>query len=191
MEREVPISRGGTRVVDPPGDEALAAAVRDDPRAFEALYVRHRASVYRYLRSRVRDDDLAADLTATTFERALVAIGRYRPMGGGFLAWLFRIARNAAIDADRRGARLAPADLARLPARPGPEVDAVAAERLAELRARVADLPDLQREAIVLRYAARLTAREIGGVIGKSEAATQKVLTRALAALKETYRDRE
>ena len=191
MERAVPISRGGTRAAEPAGDESLVAAVRDDPRAFEALYLRHRASVYRYLRSRVGDDDVAADLTATTFERALAAIGRYRPVGGGFLAWLFRIARNAAIDAGRRGGRLAPADFAEFGATPGPEADAVAAERLAELRARVAQLPDLQREAIVLRYAGRLTAREIGGVIGKSEAASQKLLTRALAALKETYRDHE
>ena len=49
-------------------------------------------------------------------------------------------------------------------------------------------LPDVQREALALRYAAGLTAREIGAVIGKSEQATQKLLSRALATLREEHR---
>ena len=49
-------------------------------------------------------------------------------------------------------------------------------------------LPQIQREAIVLRYAARLTAREIGDVLGKSDQATQKLLSRALATIRESYR---
>ena len=73
---------------------------------FEALYLRHRTAVYRYARSRSATDDDAADLTALTFERAFVAYGRYRESGGGVLAWLFRIARNAAID-EARHRRLA------------------------------------------------------------------------------------
>ena len=53
--------------------DALVETARHDPRAFEALYLRHRTSVYRYLRARVGNDDDAADLTATTFERAFAA----------------------------------------------------------------------------------------------------------------------
>ena len=48
----------------------------------------------------------------------------------------------------------------------------------------LATLPDLQRDAIVLRYGAGLTARQIGEVLGKREAATQKLLSRALASLR-------
>ncbi len=48
-------------------------------------------------------------------------------------------------------------------------------------------LPELQRECLLLRYGAGLTAREIGQVIGKSHEATQKLITRALAKLKENY----
>jgi RNA polymerase sigma-70 factor (ECF subfamily) len=69
------------------------------------------------------------------------------------------------------------------------EDDLVRKEQLAELRSRVSKLPDTQREAIVLRYAGGLTAREIGATLGKSEAATQKLLSRALEALRETYRE--
>lgn len=169
-------------------DEELALAARSDPKAFGLLYNRHRLAVFRYLRSRTSTEDDAAELTAVTFERALSAMPRYRPSGGGFLAWLLRIARNAAIDAGRRSWAIPlrvelPDD--RLIT--SPEGSAVANEARSRLVAAVNALPETHREAIVLRYAARLTAREIGQVLGKSDQATQKLLTRALMTIRETY----
>jgi RNA polymerase sigma-70 factor (ECF subfamily) len=172
------------RSLDPEDDLALAA--RSDRAAFENLYVRHRSAVYRYLRTRTISGDDAADLTALTFERAFVAISRYRPGGAGVRAWLFGIARNAAIDHGRRRVTEPPPDPPRDPDS-GPEARVVADEDSAELRGRVAALPPDQRDAIVLRFAAGFTAREIGAVIGKSEAASQKLVSRGLAALKEAY----
>jgi RNA polymerase sigma-70 factor (ECF subfamily) len=178
------IARDTTRRLDL--DDDLALAARNDTAAFEALYVRHRSPVYRYLRTRTTDGDDAADLTALTFERAFVAIARYRPGGAGVRAWLVGIARNASIDHGRR--RLA----APRPERPsdpdeGLEARFVADEAASELRGRVAALSPDQRDAIVLRFAAGLTAREIGDVLGKSEAASQKLVSRGLTALKEAY----
>src|SRR4051794_3631005 len=83
-------------------DAALVQAARNDLQTFELIYRRHRVAVYRYLRSRTRSDDEAGELAAITFERALAGIGSFRPAGGGLLAWLLRIARNAHIDALRR-----------------------------------------------------------------------------------------
>ena len=172
-------------------DERLALGARSNPTAFATLYGRHRDSVFRYLRVRCTNDDDALDLTAVTFERALVAIPKYRPLGAGFAAWLLRIARNAAIDDSRRQrARPAAAALAeaeRQPARDDPEAAAVAADENRRLRALVRALPEPQRDALALRYSAGLTARQIGAVIGKSEEATQKLITRALSDLKEAY----
>jgi RNA polymerase sigma-70 factor (ECF subfamily) len=159
--------------VDADVDLADARAAADDPAAFEAIY--------RYARSRTASDDAALELTAVTFERALRSIDRFRPRGGGMAAWLLRIARNAAIDEGRRAAR-----------RPVVAVDpeaATASDDAADLRLLVAALPDRQREAIELRYAAGLTAREIGTVLSISEGAAQKHLERALQALREAYRD--
>lgn len=179
-DRDLP---GGER------DEELALAATTDPAAFGILYRRHRLSVFRYLRARTASDDDAAELTAVVFERALVAMPRYRPIGGGILAWLLRIARNAAIDAGRRTS-VVPlvADLA--DRRPGmtPEEAVLATEARAALIAAVSALPEPQREAIVLRYTAGLTAREIGDVLGKSDVATQKLLSRALATIRKSYR---
>ncbi len=53
----------------------------------------------------------------------------------------------------------------------------------------VARLPADQGEALLLRYASGLTAREIGFVIGKGEDAVQKHIERGLAALREAFDD--
>jgi RNA polymerase sigma factor (sigma-70 family) len=55
------------------------------------------------------------------------------------------------------------------------------------LRTLIRTLPPNQRDAIQLRFAGGLTAREIGAVLGMSESAAQKQLERALRALKEAY----
>jgi RNA polymerase sigma-70 factor (ECF subfamily) len=171
-------------------DDELALAARTDPEAFGLLYHRHRRSVYRYLRSRTRSDEDAIDLTATTFERALVAMPRYRPRGGGVVAWLLRIARNAAIDAGRKTSVI-PLDPDVVDRRPGasPEAVAITNEDRRALAEALAALPEPQREAVILRYAAGLTARQIGEVLGKTDVATQKLLGRALASMREHYRD--
>jgi len=170
-------------------DDELALAARTDAAAFGVLYERHRLAVFRYLRTRTRTEDEAAELTAITFERALAAMPRYRPTGGGVVAWLLRIARNAAIDAGRR-THAVPFDveLADPSGASSPEASAIERERLSSVAAAVDRLPDVQREALALRYAAGLTAREIGAAIGKTEHATQKLISRALVTLREDSR---
>ncbi len=174
-------------------DERLAIQSRTGLAAFGPLYQRHRDSVFRYLRSRGCDEDAAAELTAIAFERALGAIARYRRAGGGFTAWMLRIARNAAIDAARSRRWHDQLDQLAEGRHPRssdtPEGSAIAAEDRRYLASLLAQLPELQRDALALRYANGLTSREIGVVIGKSEAATKKLLTRALAALKESHHD--
>jgi RNA polymerase sigma-70 factor, ECF subfamily len=170
-------------------DDELALAARADSAAFGILYERHRLAVFRYLRTRTRTEDDAAELTAVAFERALAGMHRYRPRGGGVVAWLLRIARNAAIDAGRRKHAVPfDTDLTDVAGAADPEASAIERERLASVAAAVDRLPDVQREALALRYAAGLTAREIGDVLGKSEQATQKLISRALATLREDHR---
>ena len=179
MDDALAISRAGVSDRD---DAEMARAATDDRAAFAAIYERHRMPVYRYLRARTATDADAQDLTATTFERAMGAIHRFQPVGGGMVAWLIRIARNAHSDALRQQRRRdtdAASDAAE------PAVDA--SDDAVVLRSMIDGLPAAQRDAIQLRFAAGLTAREIGGVLGISEAAAQKQVERGLLALKEAY----
>lgn len=159
---------------------------------FEEAYLRLRDPVFHYVRRFATDDDEAAELTARTFERALTKLPSYRGGRNGIAAWLFRIARSQAIDAIRRRRPLHPLDIIRPEHHPHsergrPEPELIRREENRELADHVQQLPPLQRECLALRYGARLNAREIGAVIGKSEAATQKLISRALSRLRETY----
>ncbi len=168
--------------------EQVASAARAGD-ALEALYLAHRESVFRYLRAMSGDEDRALDLTATTFERAFAELRAGREPG---LGWLLRTARNAAIDADRR-ARTALLFGRRSRETEGPasspEEQTLEAERARRVHRALGSLPGPQRDAIALRYTSELTVREIAEVIGKSAAATQKLLDRGLARLKESLDD--
>ena len=175
-----------TAVDEAGGGRALDDAGISDVDGFARAYERYRLPVYRYLRARGASDEDALDLTAATFERAFAARRAFRPRDGGLGAWLFRIARNAAIDAHRR----------RRPDGSLTEGDAlgfaIAADHVERERREVVDavasLPDVQRDAIWLRYASGLSARQIGHVLGKSEEAIQKQIQGALDALREALR---
>lgn len=168
-------------------DDELAIAARTYTESFALLYENHLEPVYRYLRARGASEDDAAELAGVTFERALRNIDRYRPGGSGFRAWVLRIARNALIDAQRRlrpivsldhGAGLMSADNT-------PEEALLLAEERRSVLRLVARLSPVQRDALALRFGGGLSSREIGTVIGKSEDATKKLLTRSLHILKE------
>jgi RNA polymerase sigma-70 factor (ECF subfamily) len=159
---------------------------------FEEAYLQLRDPLFRYVRRFATDDDEAADLTARTFERALTKLSSYRGGREGFAAWLFRIARSQAVDASRRRRPLHPLDLLRPEQHPHsergrPEPELMRREDNRELAEHVQQLSPLQRECLALRYGVGLSAREIASVIGKSEAATQKLISRALDRLRETY----
>jgi RNA polymerase sigma-70 factor, ECF subfamily len=165
-------------------DDSLVAAALADRARFADIYERFRLPVYRYVRAHGLDEDATLDVVAGTFERALAALSRYRPRGGGLGAWLFRIARNAVIDERRRRARHR--DLSDAADRPA--LDRTG--RDPDLALALARLPEPAREAIALRYAGGLTSREIGEVLGKRPAAVQKLIERSLETLREALDDR-
>ena len=86
-------------------DRALTALARDDRTAFAELYRRHVATIYAFAWRRSGSRDVAADVTSTTFERALASIDRFEWRGGGFVAWLHSIAANELATQHRKRAR--------------------------------------------------------------------------------------
>src|SRR3954447_3368196 len=91
---------------------------------FEALYRAARDDVYAYVATLLGDHAAAEDVTASAFERAYRRQGTYRAARGSERAWLFGIARNAALDELRRRRRSAARDAPRR--RPPPAARAAA-----------------------------------------------------------------
>ncbi len=186
----MPALEGGTATLGAE-EAALVAAAQADPSAFDTLYRLYVTRVYRYLRAHAASDEDAADLTQQVFLRALDALPAYRSRGAPFGAWLFRIARHAAIDARRRQRGAVPWEALPEAMHPAagqdPEGVVLQREALDRLRELLARLDPEKREMLALRFAAQLSAPEIAVVVGKSAAAVKKQLTRTLQSLKEAY----
>ena len=175
-------------------EAALIEAAQTNPLAFDTLYQRYLARVYRYLRARSEGDEDAADLTQQVFLQAFYALPAYQQRGLPFAAWLFQIARRVAIDTYRRHRATQSLDTLALAFEAAadeqdPESIVLQQERLARLRMLVAKLDDGKRELLALRFAAGLSSSQIATVLGKSPAAVKKQLTRIIASLKEQYHE--
>src|SRR5437763_11031944 len=88
---------------------AVARAKEGDQEALRFLYVSYAHNIYGYVRSIVRDDHEAEDITQHVFAKLMTRIGRYDDRGVPFFAWLLRLARNVAID-HLRGNRMTPTE---------------------------------------------------------------------------------
>ena len=171
--------------------EALAepvfaiAADRTAAEPFEALYQRAFPRVYAYVASMLRDRSLAEEVTAQAFERAYRKRSTYRPGRGSAEAWLFGIARHAALDELRRLKRRAtlegdPEDVHA----PAPEDHAEAVVRRATVRAALAELDPRERELVTLKFHGGLSNAEIANVLGLSESNVGTKLHRTMERLR-------
>jgi RNA polymerase sigma factor (sigma-70 family) len=170
-------------------EQALVAEAKDAPRtgdlAFERLYRSSRDDVYAYVASLLRDAPAAEEVTAAAFERAYRKRNRFDPERGEPRAWLFGIARDAALDELRRRGRQAeltaePADLETF----GSE-GAERHERRLAVSAALERLEPRERELIALKFFAGLANVEIAQVLGLSESNAGTKLHRAMTKLRE------
>jgi len=113
-------------VVDPEvpelvGERKLVDQARTDPDAFAHLYRYYVPRIHAFSSRRCGSRDMADDITAVTFERALRGLESFQWERGGFGAWLFRIAANELVDHHRcRGPRNERSGAARLGPARGP-----------------------------------------------------------------------
>lgn len=183
------------RPADDTVDEAsVVAQARADPAQFAPLYARYFPRIYRYCLRRVASPMEAEDLTSAIFTSALAGLAGYR--GGSFAAWLFQIAHHAVISHRRTGTAAHATLLALVasaPRAPDAEEEAmarlVAVEQHTLLDRAIAALSEEQQELLALKLSGRLTAREIGAVLGKSEGAVRVALHRLIQQLRVACHD--
>ena len=171
-------------------DETLMLAyAAGDAAAFEQLYARHRGKLYRYLQRQLRDNAVADELFQDVWQRVIAARSGWKP-DAGFATWLYTIAHHrlgdhwrslkhrpsAPADADERMARVADPDT--------PERVLSEFERRRQLQLALDDLPEEQREVLLLRLEQELTLEEIGDVTGVGRETVKSRLRYAMDKLR-------
>jgi RNA polymerase sigma-70 factor (ECF subfamily) len=146
---------------------AIARAKEGDRDAIRLLYIRYSNNVYGYLRSIVRDDKEAEDLTQHVFMKLMTVIPKYEDQGVPFSGWLLRMARNAALDHLRRRRPI-----------PTEEVFAIDSHT---------DVGEGER-ARDLRHIVGLSPQEIAEQMGRSESSIHGLHHRGRRALQQELR---
>lgn len=162
------------------------AAIMADESAFRAWYEAALPRVYGYLYNRCgRDRELAEELAQQTFVEALRSHARWD--GRDPVNWLIGIARHRLID-HLRGRERRERGLLRLLSLAHPRVTWVGpTEPDDALSAALASLPAAQRAAVLLRYVDDLPVRQVARLLGRTEKATESLLSRGREALRRTY----
>jgi RNA polymerase sigma-70 factor, ECF subfamily len=158
-----------------------------DADAFGLLYDHYQSSVYRFLYYRTRSQALAEDLTSETFFRALRNMTSFRWQGKDFGAWLMTIARNLATDhfkAGRTRLELTTEDMgAHDDATEGPEEAVLAGLTNELLLQALTELPNEQRDCLVMRFLQSMSIAETAAALGRTEGAVKQLQLRGVRNL--------
>jgi RNA polymerase sigma-70 factor, ECF subfamily len=172
-------------------DELVRAAAAGDREAVRRLLTVVRSYVVRYCRARLGPSNrsLAVDDVAQEVCLAvLTGLPGYRFEGKPFLAFVYGVAAHKVIDAHRAATRTRWDLDVEIPdsddTTEGPEQRALRAELSGELRRLLDELPDTQREILVLRAALGLSAEETAATVGSTPGAVRVAQHRALARLR-------
>jgi RNA polymerase sigma factor (sigma-70 family) len=152
---------------------------------FDALYRAARDDVFAYVATLLHDRASAEDVTALAFERAYRRRGKYDAERGSQRAWLFGIARNAALDELRRRKRQAPYDAdTEDRTLPGLDEGADLALKRDVVRAALATLEPRERDLVALKFAGGLSNAELARVLGTTESNAGTRLHRTVTKLR-------
>ena len=151
--------------------------------AFDTLYEKYRGDVYRFL-LRQFDTATAEELYQDVWIKLIQARDRYQPTAR-FRTWLYTITHNHITDYYRKHRVIAVADENENVETRVPERIAQDQQILALLHASIRRLPDVQREAFLLKEETGLSLDEIAAVMGASKESTKSRLRYATAKLRD------
>jgi RNA polymerase sigma-70 factor (ECF subfamily) len=176
-----------------PDSQLLELAREYNSQALAEIYDRYAESIYRYLYRYLGDAEQAEDLTSEVFVKLLQVLNTRRAPNKHLQGWLYRVARNLAMDWFRNQAKGTPLPLdehAHLMEHSDLAVDGDAPSFVVErrqtrqrLRAAICQLTADQRQVILLRFGEGLKIAEVSQVTGKSEGAVKVLQHRAVKRL--------
>ena len=168
--------------------QLIQSSQKGDTQAFGELYERYAPRVFRYLYAHLDNRLDAEDLTEDVFLRVWKSLGSYQEQGVPFLAFLFRVARNALIDHYRRSSKnqadTSIEDMQLREPGTGPVEAVTALLEHQQLRAMLTELREDYRTVLVLRFLSELSPEETAHAMGRSAGAVRVLQHRALAALR-------
>ena len=175
-------------------EEELVKRAQHSHEAFGELYELHYKRIFNYAVKRTANVQIALDITSVTFLKAFSQIKKYRWRDIPFAAWLYRIAGNEINDHFRREGRR-PASFEQIAelADTTDYMDEIhqAEEELSRheefllLRQKLAELPPMYQEVIVLKFFEKKKIREMVKILGKKEGTIKSLIHRGLEKLKE------
>jgi RNA polymerase sigma-70 factor (ECF subfamily) len=180
--------------MDPTDSELMQRYAAGELAAFEQLYARYRAPLYRYLKRMCHDTDVANDVFQEVWSKIIASRDRYEARAQ-FNTFLYRIAHNACVDHYRRSGKrthLTADDdvIASFPAgdHTRPDMLASDAEVRAVFRAALDALPPEQRDAFLLHEEGGLSLDDIGRVTSVSMETAKSRLRYAITKLRAALR---
>jgi RNA polymerase sigma-70 factor (ECF subfamily) len=180
-------------------DTALMLRYRDgDVRAFECLYQRHKAMLYRYLQRMCKQPEMANDVFQEVWSKVITQRDRYE-VRARFKTFLYTIARNAALDSMRRNSAEHIHDWTDIDdhvnqlvdGAPSPDRQAAVLQLQQDLKQQLEKLPAVQREAFVLFEEAELNLHDIAAITGVSMETAKSRLRYAVNKLRDALQQHQ
>ena len=175
-------------------EKELVKRAQHNREAFGELYEINYRRIFNYALKRTANVQLSLDVTSVTFLKALSQIKKYRWRDVPFAAWLYRIASNEINDHFRREGRR-PASMEQLAELADvhdyaeevnqAEEELSRNEEFLLLHTKLAELPEIYQEVIVLKFFEKKKIREMVEILGKKEGTIKSLLHRGLEKLRE------
>ena len=165
-------------------EELVLQAQGGDTTAFEALYRQQVGRIYALCRRMTGKPELAEDLTQEAFIRAWERLATFRPEGGHFGAWLYKVAVNVVLTDRRVRRRRVPLFEVDDPERWDPAAPPERPETGLDLEFAIDQLPPGARKVFVLHDVEGLRHKEIADRLGLSQGTTKAQLHRARRMLR-------
>lgn len=169
-------------------NKLIRQIIKGDKYAFEQLVKKHYQNIYAYCYRRTGDENIAADLTQDVFMKLVSSIYNYR-FFGKFTNFIFTIAVNTCNDYFRKIKPDADSEINEFPSDDDTPMEAVIkSEEKNRLQNRLNNLPDKQREAIILYYYYDFKVKDIAKITGVPISTAKSRIKQGLDKLRKIYK---